>query len=421
MRHAILFLFVAPLGCTGAMSDSPDPGPDPDPDPDPTPIGEVTYHEDVAPLIAENCLGCHVEGGIGSGYAVLETYADAVEHASMMASKTAAREMPPYLADNSGACNTFSGARWLDDDEIAVFDAWLDQGTPEGPAPATPPQPVPLPDLAGATHEVRMAEPYTPFVGEDDDYRCFVVDPQLAADGWLTAFQVRPGQTSVVHHVILFALDVAEAETEAISRDAAAEGPGYPCSGGSGVTAGNRFVAGWTPGGGAVWFPEGTGLELPGARKMVMQIHYNTAAGTVADQTSIDLVVAPSVTKRALIVAVTNTSMSLDAGMEYVETEARLQVPSGAGEVKVWGLAPHMHLMGRAARMETASTCLIDVPRYDFHWQQMFFYDAPVTVRGGEMVTLTCGYDTTEATTSTVTWGEDTDEEMCAGFLYVTQ
>ena len=62
MRTLSTVLLASLLGCTGTMLDS-GPGPDPDPDPDPTPVGDVTYHQDVAPLIAENCLGCHAEGG----------------------------------------------------------------------------------------------------------------------------------------------------------------------------------------------------------------------------------------------------------------------------------------------------------------------------------------------------------------------
>jgi hypothetical protein len=280
---------------------------------------------------------------------------------------------------------------------------------------------VPLPDLGPSTHRVEMTASYTPYLGESDDYRCFLVDPQLAADGWLTAYQVRPGDTRVVHHVILFSLDSAAAESEAQSRDTGAAGLGYPCTGGAGLSSGARFLAGWVPGAGAIWFPEGTGIEVPGGRKLLMQVHYNTAGGTVPDQTAIDLVIAPSVATPAYSVGIVNTSMVLASGEEYVETEASYTIPGGAGEVKVWGAAPHMHLMGRSARVESGSTCLIDVPRYDFHWQNLFFYEgAPVTLRGGDVVRVTCGYDTTEATTPDVRWGEDTDEEMCAAFLYVT-
>ena len=82
-----------------------------------------------------------------------------------------------------------------------------------------------------------MPEPYTPSaptgVGTDD-YRCFLLDPELRRDSFLTGTHVLPGNSEVVHHVILFRVpreQVAEAE----SVDAADDGPGWTCFGGSGL------------------------------------------------------------------------------------------------------------------------------------------------------------------------------------------
>ena len=54
---------------------------------------------------------------------------------------------------------------------------------------------------------LRMPEDYTPSaptgVGTDD-YRCFLLDPKLARDQFITGFNVLPGNPDVVHHVILF-------------------------------------------------------------------------------------------------------------------------------------------------------------------------------------------------------------------------
>ena len=63
-----------------------------------------------------------------------------------------------------------------------------------------------------------MPEPYTPSpptgVGTDD-YRCFLLDPQLAEDSYLTGTNVVPGNADIAHHVILFRVppeQVADAE-----------------------------------------------------------------------------------------------------------------------------------------------------------------------------------------------------------------
>ena len=58
---------------------------------------------------------------------------------------------------------------------------------------------------------------------------------------------------------------------------------------------------------------------------------------------------------------------------------------------------------------------------WDFHWQQMYVYDTPIRVAREEgSLTLTCTYDTTSRT-EVVRWGENTDDEMCLAYFYVTQ
>ncbi len=65
--------------------------------------------------------------------------------------------------------------------------------------------------------------------------------------------------------------------------------------------------------------------------------------------------------------------------------------------------------------------CLADVPRYDFGYQQFFFYQDPIVVPPGPggTFTISCTYDT-RGETQTTHWGEGTNDEMCIAALYVT-
>ena len=65
------------------------------------------------------------------------------------------------------------------------------------------------------------------------------------------------------------------------------------------------------------------------------------------------------------------------------------------------------------------NNCLIDIPKWDFHWQQMFFYaGGGLTVPKGTEVKYTCTWD--NPTDRTVRWGEGTEDEMCIAFFYTT-
>jgi hypothetical protein len=66
-----------------------------------------------------------------------------------------------------------------------------------------------------------------------------------------------------------------------------------------------------------------------------------------------------------------------------------------------------------------ASTCLVNVDRWNFNWQNAWWYTTPIVGNGVTSFTLSCGYDTRERTMP-VTWGEGTMDEMCIVYLYVT-
>ena len=71
-------------------------------------------------------------------------------------------------------------------------------------------------------------------------------------------------------------------------------------------------------------------------------------------------------------------------------------------------------------RVETPDTCMIDIPSWDFNWQQFYFYENSqgMAVKKGTPIKLTCVFD--NPTTSSVTWGESTTDEMCLNYFYTT-
>ena len=167
-------------------------------------------------------------------------------------------------------------------------------------APASgPPQTDLVVDL-GASFTVPTATP--------DYFACFVVDA-VGADKFVTGAHVKPGNLTVVHHVILYTLDAA-AEQEALTRQADASGP-YPCDGGPTRTGKTNFLVGWVPGNQATLFPPGTGIKVDGARKMVVQMHYNNAnSDRLPDDTTIALDLADSVEIPAQMVGISARSTS---------------------------------------------------------------------------------------------------------------
>ncbi len=149
---------------------------------------------------------------------------------------------------------------------------------------------------------VKMPEDYTPSAPTGtgtDDYRCFLLDPHVATDQFITGFNVLPGNPDVVHHVILFRVP-ADLVPEAEQKDASTPGQGWTCFGSSGIGKGAGveiddapWLGAWAPGGSEQVYGKGLGEELGKGSRVIMQVHYNLLAGKSPDRSATELRVAP--------------------------------------------------------------------------------------------------------------------------------
>ena len=396
----------------------------------PSDPSDPTYHEHVAPIVADNCYRCHHEGGIAPFE--LRTYDQVRAAGPAAAHATRERIMPPWLADNSGSCQTFKDASWLDQADIDTISRWVESGMAEGDTTAEVSFEL-VEDHVDATLVLTPSEPYTPNVAQDDDdYRCFVVDTGLTSDQYLTEYEVLPDNAEVVHHVIVYNPTSDAAAENARQLDAAEAGPGYTCFGGPIADA--TVAAAWAPGRARWAYPSGMGVPIRAGRAQIVQVHYHVHAGDTppADQSSVALKLVPQVEQELLPWFYADTALSLAPGRELasarLETSTALYMdaagtPAYAAPMTLVGVGPHMHKRGISERLELAkadgsgTSCLLDVPRWDFNWQFAYFFETPVRVMPDDLLRMTCRYDT-RGETNTVTWGEGTDDEMCLVLMY---
>jgi hypothetical protein len=391
-------------------------------------VGPVTYYKDVLPILQSHCQMCHTAGGIAPF--ALETYADAQQTAALMAAQTSQSTMPPWMP--AAGCGDFRDARVLTDTQIEIMGAWSAEGAPAGnPADAPPPPMATGPNLGTPSVTLDPGMDYHPNDMLTDDYHCTLIDPTLAAAQDLIGFDIHPGSTATVHHVILF--EVPQAKVAAAQALDAA-GAGWTCFGGSGVD-GTPTIGGWVPGSGATAFPAPTGIHLDAGTQIIVQIHYNLLTTKhVTDRTTADLFYAPTpipLIDRAAISAVLNNTFYIPANTKQTVT-ADLSVP---GNFDLWGVVPHMHLHGTEIKAEVvhadgSSTCAVDIPAWNFHWQQFYYYQQAMKVVKGDTIHLSCTFDNLQAdepvingaqmTSGPLTWGEKTTDEMCLNYLYFT-
>jgi hypothetical protein len=395
-------------------------------------VGPVTYYKDVQPILGAHCQMCHTEGGIAPF--ALGTYDDAKPVAALMAAATSQHIMPPWMP--APGCGDFRDARVLTDAQIATIGAWSQQGAPAGdPADATTIPPNLGPDLGTPGATLDPGADYHPNDALTDDYHCTLIDPGLATAQDLIGFNIHPGSTATVHHVILFSVS-ADKVAAAQAADAAEAGPGWTCFGGTGVS-GTPTIGGWVPGSGATAFPPPTGIHLDAGTQIVMQIHYNLLTTKhVMDRTKADLFYSATpipALSRAAITAVANTTFLIPANTKKT-VAADLPIKGNYG-YDLWGVVPHMHLHGTDIKVQIqhadgSSDCAVHVPAWNFHWQQFYYYQQATKVVPGDTIHLECTFDNMQADepiingmkmpSGPLTWGEKTTDEMCLNYLYFT-
>jgi hypothetical protein len=378
--------------------------------------------EAVAPILERACVSCHNPEGVSPVPSLL-TYEEVRASGSKIRVAVRTRMMPPFGADNNGGCGQWRDALWLSDAEIGTLVRWVDAGMPAG---SKKPRDLVVPNREPrlrVSSVVDTGGPYQPGIGETA-YRCFVVDPKVAANTALTAFRVTSTERRIVPVVALYALDTEAAEAAAAKLDAESEGMGYPCYGGPRVQP-SHFLASWNWDRKQFRFPTGTGLALTPGRKWVVQVLYDIiAVGMDATtHTKVELETAPLDRVRpAEIWRVGPRGFSLLPGQEYAEATSQ---EASAGDWVVHGIAPRMHSLGTAMQLDVVrgardERCLATFDHWRPYRQQLFQYEAPQRITSRDSVRVRCAYKTLNAQT-TVQDGDAIEDEQCSAYLYVTR
>jgi mono/diheme cytochrome c family protein len=94
----------------------------------------VTFSKDIAPILQRSCQNCHRAGGAGP--MSLVTYQDVRRYAQGIRRRTAIRDrmgaMPPWYVEKDIGIQHYKDDPSLSDEELALVQAWVDNGAPEG-------------------------------------------------------------------------------------------------------------------------------------------------------------------------------------------------------------------------------------------------------------------------------------------------
>ena len=364
-------------------------------------VKTISYSKDVAPILQDKCVGCHISGGIAPF--AMEGYDIVKGQAQMIRETVRTRRMPPYFPDPH--IGHFKNDQGLTAAETRTLVHWIEDGAKRGDGAdpllanrgkVAPDWPA---DLGKPDVIVDLPAFTVPATGVVEYQNQRVANP-FANDTWLRAIAIKPGDRRVLHHVV--SNQIADRTKPS-----------------SGIPAGS--VGSYTPGARPQVMAEGSGAPVPGGGMLNFQMHYTTVGAQATDRTQVGFYVmkdVPKYVKRAVVIS--------DGGMRIPAGEARhteIASMTAPADMYLYTLYPHSHYRGMHVELKTKTpdgkeTMLLSLPKYDFNWQRDYDPVEPILVKAGTRLIATWVYDNSTHNpanpdaTKDITWGEQTFNEM---------
>lgn len=378
----------------------------------------VTYTKDIAPILFAKCASCH-RPGEAAPFSLL-TYEDAAPRARMLRSVTQARVMPPWKATEGTFA--FANNRSLSQKEIDLFAKWAAEGAPLGDPNAIPEPPkfpsdwhLGVPDII-----VEMPEGFPVPADGPDVYRSFAIPLNLTEDVYVSAIELRPSARPVVHHVVYY----ADTTGSARRADEAEEGPGFSNMRNSGQM---QMLGEWAIGTQPAPYQDGISLRIPQGTDLVLQGHYVPNGTAQTERMRVGIYLAKQRSERTLMSQMLPplfgqfAGINIPAGEKNYKVRSDFTLPVDAELISVMG---HAHYIGKSMLLTATLPdgkvlTLLDIPDWDFAWQDRYLFTSPVKLPKGTRIESLITWDNSADNPHNpnqppvnIRWGENSADEM---------
>lgn len=385
----------------------------------------VTYTNDVAPILAQKCVICHTKGGVApwsmDNYAKVRTWGPMIQEVIMT------KRMPPWHADQ--IYGSFKNDLSLNPDQVSSLIDWTKNNFPRGTGddvlekrsahPKNSLWQIEKPDLIFKLKEPQKLPPDGP-----DEFRFIEADRVIDQDIWIKAVEIKPGNSRIVHHgnLVVEWPDTDIQSTQNMNQDSENPTAGMEIEKGS-------MIAGYSPGTGAIVFPEGTGIFVPKGSKLQFRLHYIKTGKPEEDLTQAGLYLLPTKPAKTFTIdTITNRDIQIPPGEKnYRLTGSHIF----ENNVSLVSLQPHMHYRGKSMKFtvhypDGKSEIVLSVPNYKFQWQRQYIFEKPLKLPKGTRIELEGVYDNSAQNPNNpnpdemVEYGPYSSTEMFTGIMFYT-
>ena len=376
----------------------------------------ISYADEVAPILADNCASCHRENGIAPF--AMNSHQSVQGWSPMIREVVMTRRMPPGQIDPH--VGEFDGAPGLTNLEVQKLINWIAAGSINDSAND------PLTELTWPDTKWHLGEPdmivkippqQIPATGVLDYRNLAVPLTELTESRWVRGSEVSPGDYGVVHHVI---------PTVIPPSGGIARGEGL-----NSVLALNPEVptmAGYAPGYSDRMEKENTGALLEAGSTIVFQMHYTTSGKETVDETELGIYFYPEdmiPEQRVSGRPAESEDIYIPPGVKDHPISASLVMDR---DVYLQSVLPHMHFRGKRVKYtaqypDGTEQVLFSQPLYNFNWQLTYHFEDPVFLPAGTTVLVNGAFDNSAQNpfnpdpSIPVYDGEQSWEEMFIGFM----
>lgn len=374
--------------------------------------GNITYEEDIAPILIDRCVECHQTGGVAPW--AMDSHLMVQGWSRMIRETLLTRRMPPGQIDPQFA-DQFEDVHHISDREMAVLMSWIESGAArdaqaEDPLASVKPEEsswhLGEPDLI-----VEFPAQQVPATGVLD-YVFVPIELGLSEDKWVSAYEFDIGDKAALHHVIVYTQDARQRRQNA--------------SGGGSRTN----FAGYAPGRDYIILSEGTGIELKRDMRFMVQFHYTAVGRELVDRSRLGLYFSDTPPESALVrTAVMNGDFIIPPGAQDFPVSATALV---ARDSYLHSFAPHMHFRGKRIKFtahypDGGREVLLSIPNFQHNWQMVYRLKDPAFLPAGTEIVAEGAFDNSRYNplnpdpAQTVAWGEQVWDEMFITWMRISE
>jgi hypothetical protein len=357
----------------------------------------------VKQTLDSHCTACHNEQKVAGAPMSLKTYADTQLPAVSDPTKKVYQLVGTRVHD---VAKPMPPQDKLMPTELSGIDTWVQGGGLAGadptcagsaPAPATA-DTWSWPTNCDGTYKILShgaggdSDPYVVPAGQEVHPSIAVTAPWGSEEVQMIAWRAITDNPKVLHHWILY-------------------------------SGSREHIVGWAPGKEHnANEPDDVGMHMPGG-SYTLDMHYNNLMGTTdgKDNSGVEVCVLKKANFRPKTAAVysgfSSFNIAIPAHSTAFDVTANCDV-AGSQTVTLLSASPHAHKLANHMKFTvvraSGETIVMHDGSFDFNEQASYPLDKPIDLKMGDKVVTTCTFS--NPGNSTVTFGEDTGNEMCFNF-----